>query len=481
MNRKRSLATTSQFIIENIFFLVLLTFSLVFAKERIINSDAGFYFFKLVNFGHFNIEHGRYSAFISQIALLAGVKIGLSLKTLLYLYSASFIVLFWLVYILVRNGLKNKGAALAILMTIAVGATHSNYRPVSESTQGLVYALVFFAILFAPFKQVSESRRMVLRTLLSLITIVLCYFAHPLTIFPVLFIIGFYTIERRAWKSYLPWILLLFTLVLYAFKFLVTKDSSYEGGKLSGLDIITQNLPRFFSIYSTKYLVKRLLNVYLVSTILFLALNIYYLWKKDYLKWIFTNTFILGFVLIYNLDYYAGGSDIEMDKNLMTMNLLIFLPFATDIYYNENIREWLRPVFMILVLGFSVITLLHPRKIYRQRISYYEELNDALQAQTGHKFYTEEENISKKVLFLWGVPFESLIISSLDGPVHSRTIYPVKNLNDLPGYIGDPDLFLCTFFWPKWNIDELNPHYFRLPEKPYHYLPAEDLPKTGNK
>ncbi len=466
---------------EMLFFIFLILFSLFFAKERIINSDAGFYFFKLVNFGHFNIEHGRYSAFISQLPVLAGIKLGLNLKSLLYIYSVSFIVLFWLVYILIRNGMKNKGAALALVMVIAVGATHSNYRPVSESTQGLVYALLLFAILFAQFENIREERRIILRIILSVITIVLSYFSHPLTIFPVLFIIGFYIIDRSAWKTFFPWALLLFTLILYSIKFLTTKDVSYEGDKLGGLDIITQNLPQFFRIYSTKYLVKRLLNVYLVSTILFFVVNIYYLVKKQYLKWIIVNMFVLGFIVIYNLDYYAGGSDIEMDKNLMTMNFMIFLPFAADVFYDKAIQGWQRTGFMILLLAFSIVVLLHPRKTYQKRLVYYEKLNSALQKQQGSKFYTERENISKDVLFLWGVPFESLIMSSLDGPENSKTIYPFEDIHDLPPYIGDPDLFLCTFFWEKWNIHNLNPKYFILLSEPYRYIPGSDLPKTGNK
>ena len=461
---------------ETLFFIFLLIFSLIFAKERIINSDAAFYFFKLVNFGHFNIEHGRYSAFISQLPLLAGVKTGLNLKILLYIYSASFVILFWLVYMLIRNGLKNHAAALALIMVISVGVTDSIYRPVSESTQGLVYALILFAVLYYPFPLTKTGWQSLIRMVLSAMIIILCYYAHPLTIFPVLFIIGFYIIDKSEWKSYLPWLLVLFVIILYSVKFLNTEESSYEGNKLGGLDTILQNLPGFFRLYSTKYLAKRLLNVYLVSLILFLALNVYYLYKSNYLKWIFINVFIFGFVVIYNLDYYQGGSGIEMDKNLMTMNFMIFLPFAADIFYDNNFRVWQRNTFMLLILAFSVIVILHTSKTFVQRIKYYEVLNQALQKQDGHKFYTQQDNISKKVLSMWGVPFESLLISSLDGPGYSKTIYPFVDINDLPDYIRDPDLFLCTTFWQYWKTGDLNRRYFRLPEEPYRYLPGDELP-----
>ncbi len=466
---------------EALFFIFLFLFSFVFARERIINSDAAFYFFKIVNFEHFNTEHGRYSAFISQIPLLAGVKAGVNLNVLVYLYSLSFIFLFWLVYLLIRHGLKNPGAALALVMVISVGVTDSIYRPVSESTQGLVYTLILFSVLYYPFPRTRPKWRDPLRITLSAVVIILCYFAHPLTIFPVLFIIGFFMIDRHEWKNYVPWILIMFTVILFSFRFLflTAHTSSYEGGKLSGMQTISGNLPHFFELYSTKYLAKHLFSTYLVSTVLFVILNVYYLARKEFLKWILTMSFVLGFILIYNVDYYSGGSNIEMDKNLMVMNYLVFLPFAADVYQNRKLRPWLKGSFLILILVFAMITILARQEPYKKRIRYYLQLNDVLQNQDGKKFYTSQENISPQVLFLWAVPFESLIISSLDGPEYSKTIYPFADIENLPSYISDPRLFLCTTFWPRWQTGQLNERYFRLPEEPYRYLPGEVLEKTN--
>ncbi len=460
---------------ERLFFIFLLIFSLFYAKERIINSDAGFYLFKLINFGHFNIEHGRYSAFLSQIIILAAIKAGLSLNALVYIYSASFVLLFWMIYLLIKNIFKNQAAALALIMLISIGIAHSLYRPEPESTQGLVYALLLFAVLFHPFERLQPVGRNIVKVTLSFFIILLCFFAHPITIFPILFIIAFYTIERTAWKTYLPWLLGVFTILLWGAKVILTKDASYEGDKLSGLDILNRNIPHFFSLYSTQYILRRIYKLYLLSSIIYIFLNIFYLRRREYLKCILLNVFVLGFVFVHNLIYYNGGSDIEMDKNLMTANFFLFLPFAFDIFYRRELNTRQRGMIMTVFLIFSMVMILHPSKIYTNRTKYYKSMNERLQTLDGSKFYTEADHISKdSVLFLWGVPFESLLISSLDGPDHSKTIYPFSENYPLPTDITDPELYICVFFWPRWNVHELNRKYFRLPAEPYRYIDYEN-------
>lgn len=473
MNTSKSswLSYLKQTRLESLFFIFLLIFAIAFAKERIINSDAAFYLFNLINYKFFNIEQGRLSTFITQIPVQAAIKAGLNLKVLIYIYSITFPVLFWLVYKIIRNPLKNKAAALALLMLILVGVNHCLYRPVSESTQGMVYAMILFAILYHDFPKVKPDRKNAVRLSLAIFTILFCYFSHPITVFPILFIIGFYIIDNSAWKDYRPWLILAFTLLLFTVKVLTTQGSSYEGDKLSALHDFSNHLLHFYKLYPTHYILHRLPKLYLVSGMIFLVLNVYYIHQKDWPKWILLDVFVLGFVIIHNLIYYAGGSDIELDKNLMTVNFFLYIPFAKEIFYHPKMREWQQKIIMLFLLLFSIVMILHPAKVYTQRIRYYQALNQVMQQQQGSKFYTEKENIDKdKVLFEWGVPYESMVISSLDGPSHSKTLYLFDTLDKLPEYIHDPDLFLYVFFWERRNIHELNQRYFKLPAEPYRYL-----------
>lgn len=449
-----------------LFFLYMLIFAIFFANERIIHSDAAFYLFKLINFEHFNIEHGRYSAFISQLFILPFIKFGLSLKGLIFIYSVSFVVLFYLVFLLLNHAFKNEATALTLLMVLVVGLAHPMYRPVSESTQGIVYSLILAGILWHPeFSQVKNKDRR-LRFIFSILIILLCFFSHPITLFPLVFLIGFYLLDKKEFRSFLPWSLLLIILILYGVKSVLGGGSGYEEEKLSQLAEIKQNLLNFTEIYSTQYVRKRVTTTYFIPLALLFLLNLFYLMEKKWLKLLLVDGFCIGFFIIHNL-IFLQGSDIELEKNFMVANFFIFFAFAKDLYPWSR-GHILKALFLMVILGWSVKIVLEPKQMYFDRIEYYENLNTYLQQQKGSKFYTSEDQINEsKILYMWGVGFESLIMSSLDGPQYSKTLYPFKNTSDLPEYIEDPDLYLCVFFWPQWNIHELNEKYFKLPQQKY--------------
>lgn len=458
-----------------LYFLVLILFAVVFAKERIINSDAAFYLFKLIHFGGFNIEHERYSAFISQLLIIPFIKAGFNLKSLVYLYSISFVVLFFCVFLLIKRGLKDQQSALALIFLLIVGLAHPMYRPVSESTQGLVYSLMLPGILMLRFPSLSKIKESIIKYIGAIIVITLCYFSHPITIFPLLFILAFYYIDGKKYKEPLVYLIFLSILIIFASKLLLNSTSSYEEDKLMNIATIKDNLFNFFHLYPTRFYIKRIPYTYLIPTIILLALNIYYFKRKKVLKLILLDSACLAFFFIHNIIYNAGGSDLELEKNYMTLNFFLFYAFFHDMYpeiKNNNYRLLLTFVSLI----FSVFIILKPSDIYKGRIDYLQEMNKSLQNTKGDKFYTETENIdNEKILFMWGVPFETLLYSSLEGPEQSKTIFPFENLNNLPDYLENPDLFMCVFFWPRWNVNDLNDKYFRLSSEKYQYTDFKDV------
>lgn len=450
-----------------IFFGFMFVFAISLANERIINSDAAFYLFKLINFEHFNIEHGRYSAIISQLIILPFIKLGVSLKALVVIYSVSFVLLFFLVFLVILHGLKDESAALCLMLLLVVGLSHPMYRPVSESTQGLVYSILLAGILWYPgFNNNDKRRNNTIQLTLSTLVIILCFFSHPITVFPLAFIVGFYILDRHKLGSFIPWTLILVILILFGIKSISGGSSGYESEKLNQLSEIKQNLVNFSEIYSTKFLHKKISSTYLIPLILLVLLNLYYLMEKKWLKLILLDAFCTGFIVIHNLVFLIG-SDIELEKNFMTANFIILFAFSKDLYPWSR-GQGLKILFLALILGWSAKIILEPVNIYKDRIRYYKTLDDYLQMHEGTKFYTTENQIdNSKILFMWGVGFESLLISALDGPEEVKTIYPFKESTDLPDYINDPNLYLCVHFWPRWDIHSLNRKYFQLPQEKY--------------
>ena len=128
-------------------FWILLLLSVLFYKERILFNDTVFQFFKIVNFEKFNIEAMRYSTVITQIPVLIALKLNNGLRTLLMIYSISFVVVYYMVFILCIHVLKNPAAGIAILFSLIICITESFFHPCTETHQAIVYSILLYAIL----------------------------------------------------------------------------------------------------------------------------------------------------------------------------------------------------------------------------------------------------------------------------------------------------------------------------------------------
>ena len=368
-----------------LYFALLAFIAIFFAYERIINSDAAFYLFKLIHFENFNIEHGRYSAFISQLFVLPFIKMGANLKLIIFIYSFSFVLLFFIVFLIIDRLLKDRSSAFTLIFLLVAGLAHPHYRPVSESTQGLVYALLLPGILHMNVFFVNKYLSNIIKLLLGLLIVVLCYFSHPITIFPLGFIIIYYMINTKfELKKPWFWLLILGLVLLYSSKFFLGSGSAYEENKLVNLNSFFSIIPEFFNIYSTRFFLKRITSTYLITTVLFLTTFIYYLRSGSYYKLLLISLFCMIFFFIHNTIYQDGGSDLELEKNFMTLNFFIFFSFFHDVFPNLRLNV-LRTGFLVGVLLFSAWIIKQPAHIYRERIDYYEKLNEELQSQKGRK------------------------------------------------------------------------------------------------
>lgn len=453
----------------NLFFLFLLFLSIFFAYERIINTDAAFYLFKMIHFEGFNIEHGRYSAFISQLLVLPLIKLGINLKVLIYIYSISFVLLFYLVYLIIKHRLKDVVTPYILVFTLCVGLAHPHYRPVSESTQGLVYAMLLPGILNLKLSLGKKDISHIIRIFLSLIVIVLCYFSHPITLFPLLFILAYHIISIDNFKKPIPYIIALLIIAIFSSRYLLGSTSSYEGEKLMNLTVIKDNLKNFISLYPTRFYIKRIPTVYLIPFLLYTTTLLIYFRKNMYLKLFLLLAGFFGFFLVHNIIYYQGGADIELEKNFMVLNFFVFFAFFRDVFFFIN-KSIFRHAILGLTLFYSILISLRPAIIYKDRINYHQEIAELVNEVPGNKFYAFESDFSDKILFTWGLGVETLLFSSAKYPNNAYTLYSLKNPGEIPEYIEDPSLFLCVPFWERWDINSLNKEYFNLDYKQYQLL-----------
>src|SRR5688500_6624249 len=81
--------------------------AIYFFKERVLFVDPGQQLFEMINEQNFKVFVGRHSMMINQTIPLIGIKMGLSLKTLMILYSISFVIIYYLCFLLSVYKFKN--------------------------------------------------------------------------------------------------------------------------------------------------------------------------------------------------------------------------------------------------------------------------------------------------------------------------------------------------------------------------------------
>ena len=452
-------------------FIVLFAFSFLFFKERILFSDTAFQFFKIINFEKINIEASRYGAILPQLPVLLSMKLGVNLKWLTIIFSGSFILLYYLVFICCVHLLKNISAGLTVVIVLILCISQSFFHPVTETHQSLVFAILVYAIL-----QYSGFRHPTIQYLLAMAIIILAFFTHPVAVYPLVFIIGYVAVDKKQLRSLVPY-LLVFTVGLLAVgKVLLTNENSYEGKFFSELlksPSIIFDLP---DAYATKFFVKKIFRLYFWLTIFELALIIYLVSKKQYVKLVWQLASSGFFLVVTLLTYNQGDSDMMMERAFMPLALFVAVPLFKEMLENNSFK-YLK--FSLL----SVVILISTNRIYQQGKKFRErtQFNLGILSKTAHlpnrKFIVEKSEIDKHYVIFWSHSFETLILSAITENMPTQTIFPANDLSKLTKYTSGEanDIFLGTDFWLEWGINDLNSKYFNLPTNyPYKMSSIND-------
>jgi len=453
-------------------FFVLLVASVYYYKERILFADSAFQFFKIVNFEKINIEAFRYGAILPELPLLLAMKLGVSLKLLIITYSAAFIALYYIVFLICIKLLKNTPAGLSIILILIMCISESFFYPVTETHQSLIFSVLLFAVLQYP-----SFRYPYIQILLASVVVIISFLAHPVAIYPITFIIGYCAIDKKQLRSIMPYALLVLAIVLAVAKVMLTDENSYEGKFFSELlksPSIIFDLP---FAYSTKFLIKRIFGLYLWVAILEFILILHLILKKEYLK-LFWQLGISGFFLIVTLlTYNKGDSDMLMERAFMPLALLVSIPLLKEMLENNNQYRMLKLTFLALIIVVSLNRINTQGNQFRERTRFNQEIMAKTAKLPNRKFIVASSELQKHHYTYWSHSFETLILSSITDNIPTQTIYPANDISQLTKYTENVnDVFLGADFWLEWSIDNLNHKYFNLSkEMPYTIVKIDDL------
>jgi len=450
-------------------FLVLLVLSIIYYKERVVFIDTIFQFFKIVNFEKFNIEAGRFSTFVSQIPLLLAIKANVGLKSLMWIYSISFIILFYGIFVLCTHTLKNTVAGITIVFIFLLCIRQSFYHSSTETHQALLYSALLFALLYYPFKE----KLGFIKYVLAALTIILAFYSHPVALFTVLFVIGYYIVDKLKWRETGVYLLIVIVLLLSITKLIFTPDNSYEGNFFSELLNFDFSFRNIYNAYSTHFFLKRVDGLYFWPVVFGLITFVFLLLKKDFIKVVYFSLAVTGFLLITIITYNKGDSDVMMERAFMPLSIFIIIPFLNGVVINikNNVRT-IAIMFIVTALISGIIRINREGQRYHQRYTFVEELVKKARENPGRKYLLKNtEEINSQILIPWPFAFTTMVISSLESKTSTLTIYICNNIDDFGQYLnGKPEKFLGAPFWIEWDISRLNSNYFNLPVSTYRVL-----------
>lgn len=434
--------------------LVYLGMSLFFFKERTCYADTPFQIFKLIHFGKFNFEAGRFSTFIVELLPLCFIKMDLSLKMVLLAFSLSYSLVYYLVFLLMVYVLNDKRSGLLLALTLMVCTRLSFFYMTTETIQGLAYSVLFFASYRS-----DRVKNVLIKIIVNALLIVLCLFAHPITFFTLLFTFIYTAIERRQWKPKTMLFSIALFFVLYFFKIKSIDTNSYEGSQFNIAELLNWRSYLVYSYNSTHFFSGHFLRMY--SYMVLVALfGVFDVFRSD--KWLasFCVLFYAAFGLVILINFKDGGAQVLMEKNFMPFAFLSAVPFLQSIRPHNMVPK---TVVLTAVLLISVTGIVHSRSVITQ----WFEQEYALLGGEPKKIIDSKSLKVAGVTCNWAMPFETLMLSSLSGPANSKTVYLREH--ELGGSIDltSPTLFLGPDFYQIWDTREFNKRYFNLPPTAY--------------
>jgi hypothetical protein len=466
------------YIIASLFFLTSAFCAIYYYKERCLYIDSAFQLFKIISNENFNIEAFRFGVVFTQILPLIAIKAGLPLKAILLIFSLSFLLVDYLVFLICYHFLNEKTVSFLIPAALIIGISHAWFYVVTELYQAIVFVILFYAWVNTRFAGKNSNKQLAGNLAIALVIFLQCFFCHPMSIFAVLFIIGYHVLYTKQNLGSQVLVLLPFILLVTVLKYFVTDSSSYEGNLFGNFVRIPSLLSEHQIPYPLTFVLHHTIGIYAIPFLLFILLVAHYIYYKKYRLLSFLGITFLSFLGILALTFSKGGDDIEMEKTFALPLLFILIPVSKEIvFYNQNYKFTKAFIFLAIVgTGFWFIQ--KAGTIYQTRISYLDALLDKTKSQKGNKFIMERKEVNEIIRIPWAVSVETLLYSALTTPGDQRSIYISSDQHEFSRVdLKDPKLFLLTSFWLTWG-EPLNKKYFNLKSYPYQWLKKEDLFKN---
>lgn len=446
-------------------FFTLFILSLIFYLERVAFIDSSYHLFKLINAQSLTYEAGRYGAFLTKWPALLLIKTGASLKVVMFVFSSWFILWYYLIFLFITYALKNRKVGIALAVSLVTGYGNTFFHCVTETHQALVYCLLFYAWISNKY-----TWHISFQIFFGIILIILSFLTHPISILVILTLLGFHLAKDNNYKEFFNYTFLIVIAVMVGLKLVFTDGNSYEGQFFDLKDIVTSFKTRMFGWV---FYFRNILFLYFTPTLAFIVI-VWIALKQKSLTSIYASfsSVVLLFLLIL---FYKGGADVMKERAILPFCTVIIL-FLTELFLKDNLDTKITKSYIIITSFIGIAVIFSMSSSHSKRISRYQTAFDSNVFEKTKKIIVPRKAIDNKNLMVtWSIPYETLLISAVEGLDKSKSIFPrlKSELNSID--ITDNKLMLGAPFYLKHNASEINKNYFLLDD--CGYIKLDSLPQ----
>jgi hypothetical protein len=443
----------------------LLAFSLVFYKLRIF-SDTAQYLTDMIRYDGFAVSHNRFVSVLNQWLPVLLLKMHAPLRTLAMAYSFNYSLVPVLLGLLCMHWLKRPYHALAIMLLVVLMDVLMFYYTVSELQMGLCVLLFYDAV--SDYAQ--ETKRWKTFAIVSILLLPTIALSHPTAIVSCVGWIGYRLLKDNP-NYRLTGITVLGLVICFIVKkfwfttsYEAVKGLTWERVRPFGLNYYDGPLAR--SIYQYILSEEFFVPIILLATIAMLA------WKRKYKLIALLLAMVVGvftLVLINFEDFGTHFYDHYYEHMLQPAMFFVVLMFSLAVAKIQG-KEWLKAglLCVVFIISFAKISSGSEALVARQRwYAGYFELMDKLGLK---KAIAGRDWVPPGMIrgSFWSCAWETLWLSSFDGPEKSKTLFLTWDIHDMHEPVQAGDEFVSDSWSVKQNT--LQARYFSLGDKPYVIL-----------
>ncbi|MEL6657083.1 MAG: hypothetical protein AAFN81_07170 [Bacteroidota bacterium] len=449
------------------YFLAMLVLSIVYYQERMLAMDTAYYTFKVIVHESFFAGHGRTMSYVPQIFPLLAMKLGWSLKGVIMAYSAGIVLCYYAAYNIIVYLFRNPQAGILLALALGLTVRYKFYAPVGESVVAMAPLILFAAWLTKP-KDAFERWPAWLDVGVGIGLGLLLLGSHPFITISTAIALGFILLWQREWLNPRFWIISLVTGGLLLKTYVFIERNAYEAERANRLLEAWSVITNLNDYYISSIIWRYFDTQYTFPLVIFLLSLGLLIWHKRLLAAIYVLLSFLAILAIVMVTHAYMTSNIYnmVDGYLGHLGFIMGLPLA--FHWVTEKRPWMLVIISGLLV-FSLFRISDSKRFFQERLSYLHRLLDTQTSPEHPKGVVYLTNMNYEKLWIgWALGVETLMLSSLEGPEHSRNVYMADKPGDLEGHFDEAELFLSVPFGPDFiKKEDLPSQYFRWPSAPY--------------